>query len=362
MALPARGGDFDRLVERNMRFGLLDVKRILLFQDGCDYYGSDPGLKWTASNGSMVDLSGVNSRTGIGAIACSGSVAPTQSIPESSDLFIGIACKNQSLAFAGSPLRLLNSGGTSITMTITINSDGSVSIIQGPFGPTLATSLGGLVNSNQYAYFELQFSSTQQKCSLRINGQVVIPLTAFTIGLPNCDAVTMIGAHGGQTMWIDDVYILNNMPSGDPANPNDTFLGPVRLYPGVPIADSTPLQFTPSAGTTHFSLVDAIPPNGGTAYVFSNTPGQIDQYIFGVPAGITPPVKIFGFCVSLLSEIDSAGSRTLAAQIGSTQGAAQALTTVYHIVSTEFDVNPITGVALLLTDLASMPTGPVVVS
>jgi hypothetical protein len=338
-------------------FGLADRKCKLLFQDGADYYGGDTGLKWTAANGSLVDLSGTNSRTGIGAIACQGVEAPSQSIPASTDLFIGIGTKIQSLSFPGQPIVLKNSGGSSITIQLSILENGGVTLIQGPFGPTLATSIGGLINAGEYAYIELGFSSSTQKASVRVNGLTVIPLTDFTIALPDADTFTMTGAGGGSFMWVDDIYVCDNTGAH-----NNTFLGAVRLYSTGPTGDSTPLQWTPSSGSDHFSLVNAIPPNGGTDFVSSATPGQIDQYVFPQPSGITPPVTVFGVCVALLSALDAAGSRAIASQIGANTGAAQALTTTYHIVSTEYDINPDTGDPWLLTDFPATVIGPTVVS
>lgn len=344
-------------------FNLLNrgVLRRSIFEDGADYYGSDPTLKWTAGNGSAVDLTGTNSRTGIGAVECQGTQAPSQSIPLYTDYFVGVGAKCQSLGSGVQTPIILTRTGVSIQMQLQVLTNGAVSLVQGPFGPTLATSAGGLVIADQYAYIELGYSSSAQTASVRVNGVQVIPPTAFTLGLGPVDIFTMAGPGGGLSMWIDDVYVNDNTIAAV-GNPNNSFSGPVRLYPGVPVSDSTPLQWSPSSGSAHFSLVDSIPPNGGVNYVFSNTPGQIDQYIYGVPAGLTPPVNVLAFCVSLLAEIDVAGGRSIAAQIGATQGAAVALTTSYHIVSTQFDVNPVTGNQLLLTDLPTLPVGPVVVS
>jgi hypothetical protein len=339
-------------------FGLSDRKHILLFQDGADYYGTDPGLKWTQANGSGVDLSGTKSRTGIGAINCQGITAPFQTLPPSTNLFIGLGCFDPD-ASACTPIALCQGNTTTFTLRLTINVDGTVSLVEGFPGTTIATS-AAVLNFGVYNYLELGFSQTSLLASVRVNGQQVIPPTAFSSGLPTPNIFAVFGPGGGAALYIDDVYVCNNVPSADPANLNDSFLGPVRLYSGPPIADSTPLQWTPSSGSAHFSLVSAIPPNGGTDYVSSNTPGDIDQYEYAIPSGVSLPVRIFGICVALLAEIDEAGGRSIGAQIGGTAGAGQALTTGYHIVSTEFDVNPDTGVAFVAADFPATTIGPVV--
>lgn len=326
----------------------------LVWSDSCDYYGSNPGTIWTQGNGAAVDLTGTNSRTGIGAIGCSGITAPLQSIPLYTDYFVGLGAKLQSLSFSAKPIQLINSG-TSVQMSLQVNSDGSISLIQGPFGPTLATSAGGLVQAGVYAYFELSYSSSTQTASARINGAQVIPPTAFTIsgGLGAVNEFTVVGPGGGLTMWIDDIYVCDNTGAHE-----NTFLGPVRLYYTVANADLTPLQFTPSAAGPHFSLVNAVPPAAGATYVSDNVIGQIDQYQFGLPAGLGT-VLIKGFKVQLNAEIDSAGSRSIGAQIGASASAGQALTTAYHGYSYMYDVNPNTGVPLLESDFP-LSVGPVV--
>jgi len=366
--LSCRIGDFGRLEERIMKpFGLCDRKLKSVFQDGCgDYYESTAFGKWSNFNGALIDTTGTNSRTGIAAIECTSRTGPQVSIPAGQNYFAGVALKIQGFPGGNSGFQVgFTYNNTIDNLLVYVQGNGAQGVdLVGDAG-IYASSLPGLLTANTYAYIELSvlgLTSLGAMCSVRVNGQQVIPPTSVVLsGSPTAINVFGCLAPSGYTMWMDDVYINDNTTVAA-TNPNNTFAGPVRIAYGVPISDSSPLDFSTSSGSAHWSLVNAVPPNGGTNYVFDNSPGDIDQYIFGSPGGVTPPYAIKAFCVALLAEIDTAGARTIAAQIGATQGAAQALTTSYLIYSTQFDVNPITGNALLLTDLPSLPCGPAVVS
>jgi hypothetical protein len=88
--------------------------------------------------------------------------------------------------------------------------------------------------------------------------------------------------------------------------------------------------------------------------------GDIDQYQFEPPSGVLPPVQIPAVGVSLVAEIDAAGSRSIGAQIEGNASAGQALTTAYGMVYVPFDINPVTGLPWALTDFPGTTIGPVV--
>jgi hypothetical protein len=348
-------------------FGLCDRKFKSVFQDGCgDYYQSTTYGKWSNFNGALIDTTGTNSRTGIAAIECPSRTGPQVSIPAYTTYFAGVALKVQGFPGGNTGFQVGFTWNNTIdNLLVYVQGNGAQGVDLVGAGGIYASSTPGLLTANTYAYIELGvvgLTSAGAICSVRINGQQVIPPTHVVLsGSPSVINVFGCLAPSGYTMWMDDVYINDNITVA-PNNPNISFSGPVRIYYGVPISDTTPLEWNTSSGSAHWSLVNAVPPNGGTDYVDSDTPGNIDQYIFGNLDGITPPVKVVAFCVALNAEIDVAGARTIATQISSTQGPAQALTTSYLIYSTQFDVNPITGNALLLSDLPSLPCGPAVVS
>jgi len=348
-------------------FGLSDRKCKSVFQDGCgDWYQSTAYGKWSNFNGSTIDTTNTNSRTGIAAIECTSRTGPQVSIPAYHTYFAGVALKIQGFPGGNAGFQVGFTWNNTIdNLLVYVQGNGAQGVDLVGDGGIYASSLPGLLVANTYAYVELSvvgLTSAGALCEVRINGvQVIAPTHVVLSGSPTTINVFGCLAPSGYTMWMDDCYI-NDDTTVAGTNPNNTFAGPVRIYYGVPVSDSSPLNWSVSSGSAHWSLVNAVPPNGGTDYVFDNTPGDIDQYIFGSIDGITPPVSIKAFCVAILAELDQAGSRTIAAQISGTQGAPQALTTSYLIYSTQFDVNPITGNPLLLTDLPSLPCGPTVVT
>ena len=348
-------------------FGLADRKCKSVFQDGCgDYYQSTAFGKWSNFNGALIDTTGTNSRTGIAAIECTSRTGPQVSIPAYSTYFAGVALKIQGFPGGNAGFQVgFNYNNTIDNLQVYVQGNGAQGVDLVCDLGIVASSAPGILTAGTYAYIELSvvgLTTAGAMSEVRVNGVQVIPPTHVVI-INSPTALNVFGclAPSGYTMWMDDVYINDNITVAA-TNPNNTFAGPVRVAYGVPVSDSSPLDWSPSSGSAHWSLVDAVPPNGGTNYVFDNNPGDIDQYIFAAPGGVTPPYAIKAFGVMLLAEIDTAGARTIAARIGGTQGAAQALTTSYLIYSTQFDVNPITGNPLLLTDLPSLPCGPTVVS
>jgi hypothetical protein len=329
----------------------------LLFCDSFDYY-DNPGLKWQNAGGATNSLDGTRSRTGVGCCLISGVIAPSLALPARTEYIIGVAFNIQGLGGGftnGRPIQLNGSSGGRIV--VQINDDGSVSVADA--GVTRATSSGGLVQAGVYSYIELKVVATapvgEYNASVRVNGVQVIPPTDCATALNSpINVFTMTGRSGGLQAAVDDVYVCDAL-----GGVNNDFLGAIRVYPTLPNADATPLQWTPSIAGPHFSLVDANPENGGTTYVSSATVGQVDQYSFPLPAGVTPPVTILGAQVSLLAEIDSAGARSIAPQVNGNVAGGTALSTSYHMVLQPYDTNPGTGLQWQSADFP-VTAGPVV--
>lgn len=88
---------------------------------------------------------------------------------------------------------------------------------------------------------------------------------------------TMTFACGSsQAHYIDDIAI-NNTSNTDGLN-DTSWCGPGKVELLIPTGEGYTNQWSVSAGTTHFSLVDDIPPNGDTDYIYSSTANQIDAF------------------------------------------------------------------------------------
>ena len=335
----------------------------ILFLDSFDHY-NDLALKWSVSNSAIIDLSGTQSRTGIGCCQCF-PTGPELNISPQTDAVCGDAYNT------GALINDIHGfiSGTGVFRVRQVrtrcNSDGSVSVLVGndPFPTVLGTSVPNLISIGNYAYVETKVVSFANpgQVIVRINGQVVLNVTGNTDpdGTGTFQTFYLQGPGSGPTANHDDIYLCNLTNSGVSGQPNDDFLGAIRNYAQVPIADASPLQWTPNTGTTHYTQVDTIPPPGDSSYVFDGNPGDVDQYVYGT-SGIVPPVSIFAVQVCLNAKLDASGSRIIAPDVGGEVGQGVALGTTYNMVRQSYDGNPVNGKAWQLTDFGSVRFGPTV--
>jgi len=97
-------------------------------------------------------------------------------------------------------------------------------------------------------------------------------------------AVLYLATHGGSAdTEFDDIYILdtNTTSPETGTSPNIARLGDIVIEALLPTSDSTPNQFTRSAGANNWELVDEIPSDGDTTYVESSTVAHEDRYGLG---------------------------------------------------------------------------------
>ena len=333
-------------------FGALGFACRVLFLDGYDLYAV-PSDKWTNGNGANNnDLTGTKARTGIGCGVIDGVLAPSYALGATvGPIYQGAAMMVTNINGGGKPCSFRQGGN--IVCSLNINSDGSVNI-RSSGGFSSPNSAPNLVQNNTYAYFELScsLSGNVVTATARVNGFVVLTGVTYSVGgSTNFDSVYPEGPGGGATGYIDDLYICDGT-----GGVNNGFLGAVRIYSGTPVADSTPLDWTTSTGTTHYVLVNEIPPDNGTTFVSDNVVGDQDQYLHATGS---PPVgdKILAVqhCIDL--NLAESGSRQVSSCINGTPHGAATITTTFHIYTQPYDVNPVTGTSWKIADFATLPIG-----
>jgi hypothetical protein len=162
----------------------------------------------------------------------------------------------------------------------------------------------------------------------------------------------MTGPGGGLSANVDDFYICDNSGSR-----NNGFLGPIRIYAEVPVANGSPLQWTPSAGQ-NYAIVAAIPPNT-LQNVSSSTVGQTDQYVYhdsDIPVGSL----VFGVQHVICAQLGGAGARSIASDVNGNIGSSNALSSSEHMITAPYDTNPATGNQWSLSDFPGTEFGPTV--
>jgi hypothetical protein len=201
---------------------------------------------------------------------------------------------------------------------------------------------------NVWYYFEFQATihASAGAVTLKVSDAGVTTTWASASGVntqttANATTNGVRFANAGYPVTIDDFYCLNSSGSV-----NNTFLGECRILTGLPNVDGSSLQWTPSAGTSHFAMVDETNPNDDTDYVSSATVGQID--LLGIP-DIAPSGPILGVQSVLCARKDDVGLRQIADQCKSgattATGATVTLNTTYGMSRQIRETDPATGAA-----------------
>ncbi len=333
----------------------------VLFADGFDNYLVQDNLWDFPGTDCAIRLNTGDARTGIGCIqVISAAFGPSKSLGLMTDL---LACLSWKSSSNGECLRfdqtLFPPGSNGPNVRCVVNADGSITFWNGNIGANLGSTAPNLVIFNTYVSIAVRvtnFTALTGRIRCWINGVLVFDQsglhTAYDITTPWCNSIRIMGPGGiapPPGCFIDDFYLLDCTTS-----PNDDFLGALKIYALPPTANAN-VHWTPLAGT-NWSEVNEVPPDGDTSYVFADSPGDTDQYVYpltGPPAGST----LLFVQHELDMKVDS-GSRSVASNLeGFTSSVEVALSNNYHIYANPYDTNPATLGAFVAADFP-LDAGP----
>lgn len=253
--------------------------------------------------------------------------------------------------------------GGSIQCGLSINSSGQINAFRTTPGTILGTTTNALATGTEY-YIEAKFtiSDAAGTVDIKVNGNSWLSLSSVDTK-NTANAYASILAIGGfitgtqsapptaLTFTYDDFYILDTTGSA----PHNDFLGDVRVDAVYPDGDGNYSQFTPSTGTTHYTLVDDATPNT-TDYVSDSTVGHKDSYTMQNPTLNSNTIYAVKPKVAALK--DDAGTRSLKVGVRSSTtdsvSAAQALSTTQAYYSNIMTTDPATGVAWTASGINAM--------
>lgn len=271
----------------------------LLFADGMDTYATvvaNTGFRgWTNESASSSALlsSATSGRFGGGvlygsaysSLAVTSYFRFTRAVPivDNVPIYTHISYMGSLIGVAGTNLSIfrVNTNGGYATI-LQILPSGQVQVLS-PTGTVLFTSTTSLT-SGVYASLELLMNWTTTSAGtmqLWIDGVLQGTFNGATIStsayLPirfAYGATYTIQVSGGPSSnsYFDDIVIADTTGSSMNTFP----LGPIRIGTKFPTADSTPLQWTPSTGTTHYNRVN-ISWNDAT-FVSDTGSGNSDLY------------------------------------------------------------------------------------
>lgn len=185
-------------------------------------------------------------------------------------------------------------------------------------GATTLASAGPFWSAKWYSFeFKVTVDPSAGAYELKANGTTVASGTGVNTAdqaVADADQFRFSLDNGVRTMRLDHVVIADDTG----ANVND-FFGETLVIDLLPSADGDDLDWSPSSGSAHFSLVNEVMPSASVLTtldpqrVSSETPGDLDRWQFqdlasdGVPSGAT----ILGLGVETVARMEASGSRTL---------------------------------------------------
>lgn len=284
--------------------------------------------KWTSFSGAS--YVSTPSRVAGSSIALVGSIAKT--LAYKSERWMGGAYYFPNSASAGVICGFF-SGGKGLAY-LKIEVDRTVSIYSGDNNVVLfnSGSIHLVFTSDKFHYVEFHCALSGSTpvvvtCGFKIDGQVwasgasgntAYNTTDLFSGAATMNQITWDAPVGGSfTSFLCDVYCVNadSTDINGHSTTLNTYLGDVSITANVAISDHT-TNWTPSAGSSHFALVDEIPPDDDTTYISSSTTTQLDDFKFQQLTGFTG--TLLGAQLLVYAKKDAEGSRTIEGTVGGT--------------------------------------------
>lgn len=219
----------------------------LLFIDGFDHYTTaDLTKKWTTVD-TAVTVGATIGRRGGGAMrALSSGNGIKKVIKASTTVIAAMAYRPEVTVSAGNGCVIFYDLNDVIHARVTINADGSLSAQRGSGSATLATSAGGLITLDTWAFIEVKvvLSDTVGAMAVRVNGVEVINVSGVDTRNAGAAAISIVKlSNGGGYATIDDVHICDGL-----GTTNNDFLGDCRVDTLYPNAEGTYSEFSLGAG------------------------------------------------------------------------------------------------------------------
>jgi len=276
----------------------------LLFVDGFDHYDTSHLLsKWSDAYSSPVIQSTVV-RTGSGALRLANSAWINKGIPLTTGaIIVGLAYRISSLSNSTWVISFGNSNWSD-QCNVYLGSDGSLSFRR--YTTVLQTSNGGVINAGNWYYVEAKaVVADSGSWEVRVNGETVLSGTGDTLssGSAGCSMIT-IRSPSSYYAYFDDLYICDT--TGSYCN---DFLGDSQVDTLYPNEDGAVVQWTPSSGSSHYSLVDDSGTIDESDYVYTSTLNAVDVY------GLTD-LSLLGTDVIHAVVVNSAAQKTESGDIG----------------------------------------------
>lgn len=222
----------------------------------------------------------------------------------------------------------------------------------------LGTTTAITYNSWHYLEFKVSIHDTSGSITVRADEVNIFAsgavLDTRNAGVQGFDKVawSMQARSSGEFCWMDDGYVLDGL-----GTVNNNFLGDQITEGRLPVSDGDVSDMTPSAGTSHFAMVDdASEGDGDTTYL--SAVANEKKELFGMTplASIADNVSFVQH--RLTTRLTVAGSRNVkftyrdAANVDADSAAQAVALTTYDIKELVQEVQPVSLAPWTLADLS----------
>lgn len=230
----------------------------------------------------------------------------------------------------------------------------TLSIYQGTNTTPIATSVSTL-SENTLFHIEVQIgiASGTGYIEARVNGETYVRADNLTTNGTAIAGVSLMSTVNGNTSWNQGHYYDNLYIYDGTGSVNNDWLGERNVFTLMPDGDSLDQDWTPSAGSDGYAMIDEIPADDGATYVESTTVGDTSN--FTVAALPSSNIAILGVQTVLKATKTGTDPATVSFGPQGDLGAAQAMTQdeyrYYHSIS---EIDPSTTNPWLLSDVNSL--------
>lgn len=252
------------------------------------------------------------------------------------DGFLDGSANNNIVSFRGD-------GGATYHISLTAVEGGALRVRRGDGNDAIIHTTGvGILTIDKWHHIGMKVTlhDSAGTIDVWVDGVNVISLTGQDTKNGGTGAVfddIMVQTTSSNPCKVDDFYVCNSQGSI-----NNDFLGVCRVNPLFPNADAATEEWSLSAGSDSFALVDEPDPNDDTDYIFSDVPAEITQ--FGLQDLTDLTAQIFGLQVTGYARKDDAGDASFRMGVesdGNTEvGADHVLSESYDTYFDVFELDP----------------------
>jgi hypothetical protein len=237
-----------------------------------------------------------------------------------------------------------------------IESDGAIGVYTGS-ARTLIASSDPIITASSWQHIEAKIvcDTVVGEIEVRVNGFPVLQLTDLNLGSLGATQMAFgmpAGEFGSSLNWqMDDIVTWN-----DDGLWNNDFLGPVRVEPLYPDADTAETDWVRNAGASDFAAINNNPPDADTTYLMAANLN--DRSEFGMQDSPPETANIKAIFIPTMGKLISAGTGEVTTSLISgadvSDGPNQTFTTSYTYWPSVHEVDPATDLPWTKTAVDAM--------